>query len=68
MMVEKLHYETFAKTAFEHVRKQIEGHIHQSRFGQKLLCMIPGVPPETAVVFADSLLDYCADKSRLVSL
>ena len=46
----------FAKTAFEHVQKQIETHIHQSRFGQKLLCMVPSVPPKAAVDFADLLI------------
>lgn len=54
----------FAKTVFEHVRKQIEEHVHQSRFGQKLLCMVPSVPPKAAVDLADSLIDYCAGQEE----
>ena len=54
----------FAKTVFEHVQKQIEAHIHQSRFGQKLLCMVPSVPPIAAADFAGLLIDYCAGQEQ----
>ena len=55
----------FARSAFEHVQKQIEAHIHQSRFGRKLLCMVPSVPPRAAVYFADLLIEYCAGKLQI---
>lgn len=55
----------FAKTAFKHVQKQIEAHIHQNKFGKKLLCMVPSVPPKAAVDFADSLIDYCAGQKQI---
>lgn len=55
----------FARTALKHLEKQIETHISQSRFGRKLLCMVPSVPPQAAVSFAELLIEYCIGQSRI---
>ena len=55
----------FARTAFEHFENQIEAHISQSRIGRKLLCMVPSVPPQAAVFFAELLIEYCTEQSRI---
>ncbi|MEW6378862.1 MAG: DUF87 domain-containing protein [bacterium] len=57
----------FAKTVFEHIRKQIERHIRQGEPGSKLLFMMPSVPATVVTEVGNRLVNYCAEQSRTIS-
>jgi DNA phosphorothioation-dependent restriction protein DptH len=57
----------FANSVFSHVTKQIESQIQQAGGGQKLLYMLPSVPPCTVVELSNRLVNYCTEKEKLAA-
>ncbi|NQT18863.1 MAG: hypothetical protein HQ592_04100, partial [Planctomycetes bacterium] len=55
----------FARTAFQHITKQIAAHAPDAGSGNRLPCMMPSIPIQAAFHLGGLLEDYCAERDNL---